>query len=130
MKCVQTDGDSQPVTVLSGKVVSGRNEETVEMLVPSSLVKQGCISSDNPCTKFQPTGSSILSALLLALPPDTWSGIRDEKLLQDIYALVSTPNLPPLLQDEVNIIHFLSFVFRLDTQEREGEQNTILSLFE
>lgn len=125
LKCVQTDGDNQPVTVLSGKVVSGQNEERVEIFVPSSLVKQGCSSSNNPCTTFQPPGTSILPALLLAFPPDKWSGILDEKLLQEVRDLVSIPNLPPLVQHEVKMNLFFSLGFILIC--RKGKASKTLS---
>lgn len=46
----------------------------------------------------------LLTALLLALPPRTWStAIEDHNVLNEIRALVSLQTLPSLLQDEVII---------------------------
>ncbi|MCL7027838.1 hypothetical protein MKW94_016122 [Papaver nudicaule] len=43
----------------------------------------------------------VESAFLLALPPRIWSGIRDQKLLQEIQNLVSLDNLPDMLREEI-----------------------------
>lgn len=106
IKCLKADeNDNKPVAVLSATVMNGQNEEKVDVLVPPSLVKVGCGNSNNiggGCIKLrQPSGSNILTALLLALPSETWSGIKDEEILQEMNGLVSTNNLPPLLQEEV-----------------------------
>ncbi|PKI38856.1 hypothetical protein CRG98_040756, partial [Punica granatum] len=106
VKCLKTDdNDNKPVAVLSATVLSGQNEEKVDVLVPPSLVKLGCGVSNGTgsgCIKLQkPAGSNILTALLLALPPETWSGIKNEELLRETHGLVCTENLPPLLQEEI-----------------------------
>lgn len=53
-------------------MLKGKNEEKVNVLVPSSLVKLGCCVSNNLGIPFfvlqQPSGSNILTTLLLALP--------------------------------------------------------------
>ncbi|XP_062080109.1 glutathione gamma-glutamylcysteinyltransferase 1-like isoform X2 [Humulus lupulus] len=101
VKCLQANG-SKPITVVCGTVVNGNSEQGVDMLVPSSQSSSMChCSGSKDHIWFQhPAGNDVLTALLLALPPETWSGIKEENLLQEIYSLVSTENLPNLLQEE------------------------------
>lgn len=79
------------------------------MLIPPPQVKVEHLNSNkssgrSACAMLQPAGSNILSILLLALPPETWSWVKDMKLLREINGLTSIENLPPLLQEEVKII--------------------------
>lgn len=48
-----------------------------------------------------PSGDDVLTALLLALPRQTWSAVKDDRVFKEIWALVSVETLPALLQDEV-----------------------------
>lgn len=101
VKCLKSDDDSL-ITVLSGTIVNGKNEQGIDVLVPSSHRKPSCCCS--PSSNYdglQPASNDVLTALLLALPPETWSGIKNEKLFQEISCLVSTEKLPMLLQEEV-----------------------------
>ncbi|KAL8191927.1 hypothetical protein R6Q57_028658 [Mikania cordata] len=100
--CIKPNGDMPPVTVVSGTVTNGVSEQQVDMLVPSSPKN---VNSSSPeltdCIGMHPASSDVLTALLLALPPQTWSGIKDDSLLQEIDTLVSVDNLPTLLQEEI-----------------------------
>ncbi|PWA79217.1 phytochelatin synthase [Artemisia annua] len=87
---VKTNGDT-PVTVVSGTVTSGMGKQQLDVLIPSS----------SSCVAMHPTSSDVLTALLLALPPQTWFSIKDENLSKDISGLVSIENLPTLLQEEI-----------------------------
>lgn len=101
VKCFKVNGD-KPVTVVSGTVVNGSGQQGVDVLVPSSQSELSCCGcGPSNYVGMYPASNDVLTALLLALPPETWSGIKEEKLLQEVHGLVSTDNLPTLLQEEV-----------------------------
>ncbi|KAI7743981.1 hypothetical protein M8C21_001748 [Ambrosia artemisiifolia] len=89
--CIKSNGARPPVTLVSGTMTNGIGEQHVDVLAPSL----------NNCIGLHPASHDVLIALLLALPPQTWSGIKDDTLLQEIATLVSLDNLPTLLQEEV-----------------------------
>ncbi|CAA6673266.1 unnamed protein product [Spirodela intermedia] len=99
IKGSRSNGD-KPLTVVSGTVVSGSNEQGVDVLVPMSPGKSNS-RFPNSCSMMHPANNDILTVLILALPPATWLGIKNAKLSEEIRALVSTENLPDVLQDEV-----------------------------
>ncbi|KAH9729238.1 glutathione gamma-glutamylcysteinyltransferase 1 [Citrus sinensis] len=98
VKCLKANSD-KPVTLVSGTVVNGSIEQEVDVLVPSSQIG-GCGCGPSNYIGIYPVGNDILTVLILALPKETWSGIRDEKLSRQILGLVTTENLPTLLQEE------------------------------
>lgn len=107
VRCYRAVGD-RPVTVVSGVVANGSGEQGFDMLVPLSQATLTCCNSNSDsCSRMLPASNDILTVLLMALPPQTWSGIKESKVLQEIYSLISTENLPLVLQEEVNRIHIV-----------------------
>ncbi|KAJ4844051.1 Glutathione gamma-glutamylcysteinyltransferase 1 [Turnera subulata] len=100
VRCLKANGDGA-VTLISGTVMDGSSKRGLDVLVPSTQTKSSCDCGPINRVGSYPASNDVLTALLLALPPETWSGIKEEKLLKEICALVSTENLPILLQEEV-----------------------------
>ncbi|KAH0913649.1 hypothetical protein HID58_036970 [Brassica napus] len=74
--------------------------ESDESCCPETCVK--CIKGvGEDKVKTYPSGNDVFTALLLALPPQTWSGIKDQSLLQEMKQLISMVSFPTLLQQEV-----------------------------
>nr|XP_048336821.1 glutathione gamma-glutamylcysteinyltransferase 1-like [Ziziphus jujuba var. spinosa] len=86
--CGSSEGVKKPIKM---RVANGDAENGLDMLVTST----------SSCSYTSASRNCLLTALVLALSPQTWSGIRKEKLLKEIYNLVSTETLPSLLQKEV-----------------------------
>ncbi|KAF8014209.1 hypothetical protein BT93_H0142 [Corymbia citriodora subsp. variegata] len=121
VKCVNADGHKTAM-MLSATIVNGKNEEKVNMLVLQSLVELSGGAPDTNNTSTRPVGSNILTALLLMLPPETWCGIKDEKLLEEVQSLVSMDNLPAMLQEEV--LHLRKQLYLLKKcQESKVDEN-------
>ncbi|XP_071696788.1 glutathione gamma-glutamylcysteinyltransferase 1-like isoform X2 [Rutidosis leptorrhynchoides] len=120
--CIKANGDV-PVTVVSGTVTNGIGQQHVDMLVPSSSQSTSVSSSGlTNCIGKHPASNDVLTTLLLALPPQTWSGIKDGNLLQEINTIVCTDNLPTLLQEE--IIHLRGQLYVLKRCKDDEEFRT------
>ncbi|CAO2824343.1 unnamed protein product [Amaranthus hypochondriacus] len=108
-----TSGHIEPVTVFSGKVAIDNIECGIEMLVPCCQTESfgPCECSLNTSNREHPSTVDVLTVLILALPSDTWVHLKEAKLREDFCDLVSTNNLPNLLQQEVlhlrKQLHFL-----------------------
>jgi len=111
MKCLKVE-DDKPITMVSGTVVKGNTEQGVDVLIPSSNRKL----CSNCSMRMHPASTDVLTVLLLSLPSTTWAGIKDEQLLTEIQCLVSTENLPSLLQEEVLCNSFLIHCSHCSTQ--------------
>ncbi|CAA0815218.1 Glutathione gamma-glutamylcysteinyltransferase 1 [Striga hermonthica] len=102
VRCYRAVNSDKPVTVVSGTVVNGNGEQGVDMLVPSTQMEHnGCSLGSCGNSGMHPDSNDVLTALLLAMPPETWSNIKDERILEEISSLVSTKNFHPLLQEEI-----------------------------
>ncbi|XP_021722236.1 glutathione gamma-glutamylcysteinyltransferase 1-like isoform X2 [Chenopodium quinoa] len=99
VKQIRGDG-GKPVTLVSGTVKDGASKQGLQILVPVTQQQSNCCSDPN-CSGMHPAGNDVLTVLLLALPMQTWSGIKDEMLVQELTSLVSTEHLPTLLKEEV-----------------------------
>ena len=103
MKCLKAE-DDKPVTVVCGTVVSGSSAQGVDVLIPSPPREKCChCSGPSKSNGVYPASADVLTVLLLSLPSTTWAGINDDRLLREIDDLVSTENLPTLLQEEVSL---------------------------
>ncbi|KAL5702356.1 glutathione gamma-glutamylcysteinyltransferase [Ranunculus cassubicifolius] len=77
------------------------SKQGMNMVVPP-YEPSSCLSSVSAnCIETQEASTDGLTALILAMSPQTWLGIKDKELLKEMTSLVCTERLPPLLQEEV-----------------------------
>lgn len=102
VKLINGEGE-RSVTVVSGTVFTANSGKRIDLLVPSSQ-KEPSSSLDanqNVCNCMHPSLGDGLTILLLALPPHTWSSIKNEKLQEQLEGVASIDSLQPFLQEEV-----------------------------
>ncbi|GFZ20307.1 phytochelatin synthase 1 [Actinidia rufa] len=76
VKCIKINGE-KPVTVVSATVVSNNGEQGVDVLVSSSQSEASSCSCSTTNIGTYPGTNDVLTVLLLALPPETWSDIKE-----------------------------------------------------
>lgn len=111
VKLIKTDS-KEPVTMVSGTVISNGTEQRVDMLIPSSQIEPSCLCDfdQNNCCGMHPSMGDGLTVLLFALPQDTWLGLKEEKLQAQMKGLTLVASLPTLLREEVMSGSFSFFV--------------------
>lgn len=96
-------GDNgKPVTLVSGTVKDGSSKQGMQILLPYTQQQFNFCFDPKDCSGMHPAGNDVLTVLLLALPMQTWSGIKNKPLLLELASLVSADNLPTLLKEEVS----------------------------
>ncbi|XP_057252218.1 glutathione gamma-glutamylcysteinyltransferase 1 isoform X3 [Beta vulgaris subsp. vulgaris] len=100
VKQIRGDG-GKPITLVSGTVKDGLSKHGLQILVPITQQQSNCCFDPSDCSGMHPAGNDVLTVLLLALPMQTWSGLKDKVLVQELTRLVSAEHLPTLLKEEV-----------------------------
>ncbi|KAG2302326.1 hypothetical protein Bca52824_030977 [Brassica carinata] len=95
LKCAKGPGEVEG-TVVTGVVGRDGSEQNVNLLVPSTQTDCECGPEAN-----YPAGNDVFTVLLLALPTQTWSGIKHQALMHEMKQLISIASLPTILQEEV-----------------------------
>nr|BAF75863.1 phytochelatin synthase [Fagopyrum esculentum] len=104
----------KPTVVNTGEMDTKTTERGFDVLIPyCQIYPDGCPRcASSSVGRMHPSVNDVVTILLLALPPQTWSNISHEDLKEEINRLTSTADLPSLLQEEVmhlrQQLHFVS----------------------
>ncbi|CAN8267637.1 unnamed protein product [Cochlearia groenlandica] len=125
VKCIKGPGSSEveEATVIAGVVVRDGSEQEFDLLVPSTqTVSKG--SSDNGEEAKYPSGNDVFTALLMALPPQTWFGIKDQALQNNMRDLVSIGRLSTMHHEEVSHLRRQLLLLKRCQENKEEEDLT------
>lgn len=120
--------DTASMAIVSGTVLANGSEQGIDVLVPTATqikhppyCNNGESSSGNLIQRC-PASKDLLTILVLALPPQTWHGLQEKDLREEIYRLVSLDNLLTGLREEVlhlrRQLHFL-YKFQIGRLEED-----------
>lgn len=101
VKQIRGDG-GKPITLVSGTVKDGLSKQGMQILLPYTQQQFNLCFDPRDCSGMHPAGNDVLTVLLLALPMQTWSGIKDKRLVLEMANLISAADLPTLLKEEVS----------------------------
>ncbi|KAL8555264.1 hypothetical protein ACS0TY_003173 [Phlomoides rotata] len=76
-------------------------EEVLKLVQETRLHKHVIGTPSSANYAMHPRSNDVFTALLLSLPPETWSAIKDEEVVKEISGLVCIRDLPSLIQEEV-----------------------------
>ncbi|CAN6462079.1 unnamed protein product [Victoria cruziana] len=111
--CNESPNGQVPNGVAPGKIASGNSVQGLDVLVPSAQAKYHD-SCGGYCAETSPEDGDVLTILLLALPPQTWNGLRDTVLLRKIRTMLSIEYLPLVLQEEVfSLSHYIRRIYEI-----------------
>ncbi|ESQ44598.1 hypothetical protein EUTSA_v10003193mg [Eutrema salsugineum] len=126
VKCIKGPGPSgvEEATVIAGIVVRDGSEQEVDLLVPSTQpVPKG--SDYGPEAKY-PSGNDVFTALLMALPPQTWFGIKDQALQSKMKSLVSVSAISTIHHEEVSHLRRQLLLLKRCQENKEDEDLTAI----
>ncbi|CAF1731184.1 unnamed protein product [Brassica napus] len=125
VKCIKGHGPSgvEEATVIAGVVVRDGSEQEVDLLVPSTQPVSKGSEYYSPESKY-PSGSDAFTALLMALPPQTWFGIKDQALQTKMKKLVSVGTFSTMHHEEVSHLRKQLIMLKRCQENKEEEDLT------
>ncbi|KAL1199634.1 Glutathione gamma-glutamylcysteinyltransferase 1 [Cardamine amara subsp. amara] len=123
VKCIKGSSSVEEATVICGVVVGDGSEQKVDLLVPSTqpVITNG--SEYGPETKY-PSCNEVFTSLLLALPPQTWLGIKDQALQSKMKKLLSVGSLSTTQHEEVSHLRRQLLLLKRCQENKEEEDLT------